>query len=203
MVKVYSDLISGDEMVSDSYPHTMINEDTTMEVKARYVQKGSDNIQIAADDEIDEGDTETVVDVQDSFQLNEINLSKKEVMMWAKKYFSAVTDKLKESDPDRIPLFKKGATTTIKLILSKHDEMQIFTGRSINMDGSLAFAYQKEQEDEGPTFLFFVDGMKGQKFWARNNLILSNQIRFTTCVYQILLKAISSLAVNKLACKES
>ena len=165
MVKVYSDIVSGDEMISDSYPHSFINENTTMEVRARYCKKGSDQIAIASDDQLDDDEEgETVVDVADSFQLNEINLGKKDVMMWAKKYFTTVTDKLKESDPERVPLFKKGATATIKLILSKHDEMQIFTGRSINMDGSLAFAYQKNQEDEGPTFLFFIDGMKGEKF---------------------------------------
>ena len=165
MVKVYSDLISGDEMISDSYPHEFINEGTTMMVKARYCKKGSDQIAIASDDQLDDDEEgETVVDIVDSFQLNEINLGKKDVMMWAKKYFTAVTDKLKESDPDRIPLFKKGATASLKLILSKHDEFQIFTGRNVNMDGALAFAYQREQEDEGPTFLFFVDGMKGEKF---------------------------------------
>lgn len=165
MVKVYSDLVSGDEMVSDSYPHTMINEDTTMEVRARYVKKGSDNIAIASDDVMDDDDqAETVVDVQDSFQLNEINLSKKEVMIWAKGYLTSITKKLQESNPDRVPGFKKGSTQTLKMILSKHDEFQIFTGKNINMDGALAFAYQKEQDDDGPTFLFFIDGMKGEKF---------------------------------------
>ena len=165
MVKVYADLVSGDEMISDSYPHTWINEDTTMEVRGRYVTKGSDNIAIASDDVIDDDENaETVIDVVDSFQLNEINLAKKEVMVWAKGYLTAVTKQLQESNPDRIPLFKKGSTATLMLILSKFDEFQIFTGKSINMDGALAFAYQKEQTDDGPTFFFFTDGMKGEKF---------------------------------------
>ena len=142
MVKVYSDLVSGDEMISDSYPHTITNEGTTMEVRAKYTKKGSDQIAIASDDVVDDDDDgETVVDVVDTFQLNEINLSKKEVMLWAKAYLTEITNKLKESDPDRVADFKKGSTATIKLILSKHAEMQIFTGRSINMDGALTFAY--------------------------------------------------------------
>ena len=78
MVKVYSDLVSGDEMISDSYPHTITNENTTMEVRAKYTKKGSDQIAIASDDVMDDDDDgETVVDVVDTFQLNEINLSKK------------------------------------------------------------------------------------------------------------------------------
>ena len=51
-----------------------------------------------------------------------------------------------------------------KLIVGKFDEFQFFTGTSYDMDASLAFAYQKEQEDEGPTFLFFNDAMKEVKF---------------------------------------
>ena len=165
MVKVFSDLISGDEMVSDSYPHQLVYENAVMEVKAKYTTKGSDAIAIASDDVMDDDEQgETVVDIVDSFQLNEINLSKKEVMVWAKGYLTAVTTKLKETNPDRIPDFKKGSTAALKLILSKHDEFQIFTGKSVEMDGALAFAYQKEQEDEGPTFLYFIDGMKGEKF---------------------------------------
>ena len=166
MVKVFSDLVSGDEMISDSYPHNIINEETTMEVKARYVTKKGDQIAIASDDVMDDDeDGETVVDIVETFKLNEINLSKKEFMVWAKGYLGKVVEKLKESNPDRVDTFKKGATQTIKLIGGKFSEFQIFTGQSIDMDGALAFAYQKEQEDEGPTFLYLIDGMKGEKFW--------------------------------------
>ena len=101
----------------------------------------------------------------DAFSLNEMGMAKKEFMLWAKKYLQAVVAKLKENGKeDRIPDFKAGSTQTIKLIASKFDEFQIFTGSSINMEGALAFAYQKNQEDEGPTFLFLVDGMKEERF---------------------------------------
>lgn len=165
MVKVFSDLVSGDEMISDSYPHTLVNEETTMEVKAKYVTKGSDSIAIASDDVVEDDEQgETVVDLVDRFELQEMQLSKKEVMTWAKAYLTEITNKLKETNPDRVTPFKKGTTASLKLILSKFDEFQIFCGKSYNMEGALTFAYQKEQDDEGPTFLFFVDGMKGEKF---------------------------------------
>lgn len=41
-MKVFKDLISGDELCSDSYPHQLIYDDACLEVKARYVKKGSD-----------------------------------------------------------------------------------------------------------------------------------------------------------------
>ena len=42
--------------------------------------------------------------------------------------------------------------------------MQIFTGANMDMDGGFGYAYQKEQYYAGPTFLFFLDGMKEEKF---------------------------------------
>jgi hypothetical protein len=165
-MRVYKDLISGDELISDSYPQSLINDETTLEVRARYTKKASDNIQIASDDVADDDEEgETVVDVVEAFKLNEMTISKGEFMAWAKAYLPKVTAKLTEAGKeDRVPVFKKGATQTVKLIAGKFDEFQIFVGPSYNMEGALAFAYQKNQEDEGPTFLFFVDGMKEEKF---------------------------------------
>jgi hypothetical protein len=47
-MKVWKDIISGDEMVSDSYPHTLTYEDAILEVKSRLVSKNkNDNFGIA------------------------------------------------------------------------------------------------------------------------------------------------------------
>ena len=45
-MKVWIDLLSGDEMVSDSYKMQMLFNDACLEVKAKFVTK-NDNIQIA------------------------------------------------------------------------------------------------------------------------------------------------------------
>ena len=81
-----------------------------------------------------------------------------------KGYLKTVTDKLKETKPERADAFKKGATDVVKLIVSKFDEFQIFTGSSYDTDASMAFAYTKEQTDEGPTFIYFADALKEEKF---------------------------------------
>ena len=59
---------------------------------------------------------------------------------------------------------KKGATELVKFIASRFDEMQLFVGEKMDYEGAFCFAYQKEQEDEGPTFLFFKDGLKENKY---------------------------------------
>ena len=38
-MKVWKDLLSGDEFVSDSYPNTLIFEDACLEVKSRLLTK--------------------------------------------------------------------------------------------------------------------------------------------------------------------
>lgn len=168
-MRVFIDPVSGDEFFSDSFPHTLIFDGTTIEAKAKYVTKGADNFQIAPDgDESagEDGEGETVIDIVDKFELKEIGgQSKKEFMQWAKLYFGKVTQKLKDQDEaDKVPAFKAGATALVKHIVGKFDEFQFFLGSKNDFEGAMCFAYQKEQEDEGPTFLFIKDGLKETKF---------------------------------------
>lgn len=165
-MKVFIDLISGDEMVSDSYPHTEVYNGAGLEVKARYRTKGSDFIAIASDDvNDDEAPGETVVDIVDAFKLNETNFDKKGFMAWCKAYMAKLVTVLEANGKaDRVPEFKKGATEMVKFIVSKFDEFQFYAGSKFDMEAGLAFSYQKEQTDEGPTFLFFADGLREEKF---------------------------------------
>jgi hypothetical protein len=64
---------------------------------------------------------------------------------------------------DRVATFQKGATQFVKHIVEKFDEVQIYTGREFNTDGGYAYCYYKNQEDAGPTFFYFLDGMKEEK----------------------------------------
>ena len=51
----------------------------------------------------------------------------------------------------------------IKFIVGKYDEMMIFTGESYDCEAGLCFSYTKDGETE-PVFLFFIDGMREEKF---------------------------------------
>ena len=80
-------------------------------------------------------------------------------------YLKKVKGKLEEAgQTERVATFQKGATELVKFILSKYDEMQIFTGESNDFDAGFAYCYYKEQTDPGPTFLFFADGLKEEKY---------------------------------------
>lgn len=164
-MRVFTDYISGDEFFSDSFPHQVIFEDACIEATAKYITKGAETVLLATDEEEEEVEGETVVDIQDKFALNEVqNFTKAEFMAWARGYLQKVTTRLQESNPDRVAGFKKGATQLVKLIAGKWSEMQLFAGEKNDFDGAFCFAYQKNQEDEGPTFLFFKDGLKESKY---------------------------------------
>ena len=91
-------------------------------------------------------------------------MAKKEFMGYCKGIMPRICKKLTENGKeDRVAAFKAGATEMVKFIISKYDEFQFFTGPSFDMDAGMAFAYQKEQDDEGPTFLFFLDNMSEMK----------------------------------------
>ena len=115
------------------------------------------------DDEANDN-AETVVNIVDAHQLQETNFSKKDFMSLVKPYLKKVVEKLKENGKeDRVKGFQQGATEMIKFLVSRFDEMQIFMGQSMEAEAGLCFAYNKDDEID-PTFLFFADGMKEEKF---------------------------------------
>jgi hypothetical protein len=145
-MRVFKDLISGDEFFSDGFVHEVCMEDACIKAKAKYVTKGKETVMIATDEEEeDTGDGETVVDIVDKFELNEVQgWSKAEFMQWCRGYMQKVVAKLTELDKaDRIPLFKKGATQLVKLIAGQWSEMQIFVGSKMDYEGAMCFAYQE------------------------------------------------------------
>lgn len=42
-MRVYKDVLSGDEMISDSYPFEMIHEDAVMKVQSRLISKNKND----------------------------------------------------------------------------------------------------------------------------------------------------------------
>lgn len=79
-------------------------------------------------------------------------------------YLKRVVGYLKEKGKeDRVADFQAGATELIKFVMGKFDEMQIFLGENMDTEGALCFAYTIDGETD-PTFLFFVDGLRQEKF---------------------------------------
>lgn len=110
-------------------------------------------------------DAVSVIDIVDSFNLQELTLSKGEWTAYIKTFLPKVKKHLEaKGKQDRIPIFQKGATAFVKHILEKFDEVQIFAGKAFDVEAGCAYCYYKDQSDAGPTFFFFADAMIEEKF---------------------------------------
>jgi Translationally controlled tumour protein len=108
-----------------------------------------------------ESTSKRVVDIVDAFRLQETSWDKKGFMGYIKGYMKAVADKLPE---ERREKFMAEAPAAVKELLGRFSELQFFTGESMDLEGSMAYAYYKEGATE-PTFLYFKDGLKEVRAW--------------------------------------
>ncbi|XP_057494380.1 translationally-controlled tumor protein homolog [Actinidia eriantha] len=165
---VYQDLLTGDELLSDSFPYKEIENGVLWEVEGKWVVQGAINVDIGANPSAEGGDEDEgvddqavkVVDIVDTFRLQEQPpFDKKQFVAYAKMYIKALTPKLEQEKQE---LFKKHIEGAIKFLLSKLSDLQFFVGESMHDDATMVFAYYKEGATD-PTFLYFGHGLKEVK----------------------------------------
>ena len=164
---VYQDLLTGDELLSDSFPYKELENGMLWEVDGKWVIQGAVDVDIGANPSAEGGDDEgvddqavKVVDIVDTFRLQEQPpFDKKQFVTFMKRYIKNLTEKL---DEEKKELFKKNIESATKYILGKIKDLQFFVGESMLDDGSLVFAYYKEGATD-PTFLYFAYGLKEVK----------------------------------------
>ncbi|CAI9118820.1 OLC1v1020444C2 [Oldenlandia corymbosa var. corymbosa] len=165
---VYQDLLSGDELLSDSFPYKEHDTKILWEVEGKWVVQGAVQVDIGANPSAEGADEDEgvddqavkVVDIVDTFRLQEQPaFDKKQFVAYIKKYIKLLTPKLDEENQE---LFKKNIEAATKFLLSKLSDLQFFVGESMGDDSSLVFAYYKEGATD-PTFLYFGVGLKEVK----------------------------------------
>jgi hypothetical protein len=166
---LYRDVISGDEMFSDAFKITEL-DDIVYEVdcKTITVKEGAD-VDIGANPSAEEGEDEaledgmkTVNNVVYSFRLQETSFDKKSYMTYIKGYMKSVKAKLQESNPDRVGGFEKAATPFIKKVLENFKDYEFFVGESMNPEAMVALLNYRE-DGITPYLTFFKDGLKEEK----------------------------------------
>ncbi|KAL8208304.1 hypothetical protein R6Q57_007716 [Mikania cordata] len=171
----YQDLISGDELLSDSFPYKELLNGILWEVEGKVKifdlgmggtrSSGSDiganpSAEGAEEDEGVDDQAVKVVDIVDTFRLQEQPaFDKKQFVAYIKKYIKTLTPKLDEEKQD---FFKKNIEAATKFLLSKLSDLQFFVGESMHDDGTIVFAYYKDGASD-PTFLYFGVGLKEVK----------------------------------------
>ncbi|KAL0457414.1 UNVERIFIED_CONTAM: Translationally-controlled tumor protein [Sesamum latifolium] len=162
---VYQDLLTGDELLSDSFPYKEIENGALWEVEGKWVVKGAVDIDIGANPSAEGGEEDEgvddqaikVVDIVDTFRLQEQPpFDKRQFVSYIKKYIKLLSAKLEGEKQEQ---FKKTIEGATKYLLAKIKDLQFFVGESMADDSTLVFAYYKEGAVD-PTFLYFAHGLK-------------------------------------------
>ena len=104
-----------------------------------------------------EGVEREMIDLVEEYKLTKLDISKEDLDTWMSNHLSQVAETCLQQ---RIGAFKQGASELSKFVLTNFDKVTVYTGPSQNAEGSLAFAYDKDEATTGPVFLFFFDGMR-------------------------------------------
>ena len=124
-MKIFKDIVGGDEMLSDTFQMTLEYEDAIIKVPSKNRPKDDlGNVDIGCGNAFGGGDAEEeqpaaggegvemVLDVVANSELKQVNMSKKEFMAYIKDYFKKIITYLEENGKsDRVDSFKKRSSS--------------------------------------------------------------------------------------------
>ena len=171
---IYKDFISGDELCSDSYPMKELHDGAIMEVSGANIKEdgGIDESLIGGNASAEGEDAGagaddgavTGINVVMTHKLCETAFAKKDFKVYMKDYLKKTIEHLKaEGKDDRIPAFKKGAQAAMMEIMNSFKDWVLYTGESMDPEGSLVFGNYRE-DGITPYFWYFKDAMEEEKF---------------------------------------
>jgi len=170
---IYKDAITGDEMFSDSYKIKLV-DDVIYEVTGKYVTRKLGDVVLAganaSQEEQDEGTEESAesgIDVCLNQRLVEVPFlgDKKAYMGYIKDYMKALLKRVEANSPKELETFKKNIQPAVKKIMDRHDNLQFFTGESMNAsEGMVALVeYRDIDGTDTPILSFFKHGLIEEK----------------------------------------
>ncbi|XP_026489306.1 translationally-controlled tumor protein homolog [Vanessa tameamea] len=172
-MRIYKDIITGDEMFSDTYKIKLVDE-VIYEVTGKLETRTQGDVRIEgfnpSAEDADEGtDTasESGVDIVLNHRLVESYAfgDKKSFTLYLKDYMKKLVAKLEEKSPDQVEIFKTNMNKVMKDILGRFKDLQFFTGESMDCDGMVAMLEYRDINDVStPIMMFFKHGLEEEKF---------------------------------------
>lgn len=167
-MKIFTDIFSGDELLSDAYDVKEVDgvifeadcENITIKAGAD-IDIGANPSAEGGDEELEEG-METVNNVVYSFRLQQTAFDKKSFLTYIKGYMKAVKAKLAETNPDQVEVFEKGATAYVKKVIGSFKDWEFFTGESMDPDAMVVLMNYRE-DGETPFVAIWKHGVKVEK----------------------------------------
>ena len=168
---IYKDVISGDELFSDSYNIKLI-DDCYYEIEGKRIteKEGDYSAMIGAnpsaegggDDDFDSCE-KTDINIVIAHKLQQTYFTKKQFMGYIKDYMKSLVEKIKETDPEKIKEWKDKLQAKVKDILAHFDAYEFYYGESMNPDGCVLFLNYRE-DGITPFFTVFKDSVEGEKY---------------------------------------
>jgi len=167
---IYKDVITNDEMFSDTFKMKESEDGIFFEVEGKTVTRteGFDDALIGANasaEELCEGAEDSSVsgvDIVLNHSLKETAFDKKAYIAYMKDYMKAVKAHLEKNNPDRVEKFMADAGPAVKKVVSSFKDYQFFTGESMNPEGMVGLLNYR-QDGITPFMLFFKDGLLIEK----------------------------------------
>lgn len=104
-----------------------------------------------------------VIDVVDSFRLEQTSFDKKSYLTYMKGYLKAIKAKLEDSKPDRVAAFEKGAQAYIKKVLENFGDFDFYTGDSMDPEAMVVPLGYRENGTT-PYLVYWKDGLRAEKY---------------------------------------
>jgi len=174
-MKIWKDIITGDEMFSDTYKIKLVDE-VIYEVTGKLEQRRAGEIVLAGANPSAEGEdadggseagVESGVDIVLNHRLCETFAfgDKKGYTGYLKEYMKKIVEKLQENNPDQVDVFKNNINKAMKDILGRFKDLQFFTGESMDCDGMVAMMEYRDIDGESvPILMCFKHGLEEEKF---------------------------------------
>jgi len=168
---IYKDIISGDELLSDTFKIQEDFDGTILKVDAKFVAVKNENDFNIGGNPSQDGQEEAegldtnvrqVIDVVDVSRLVEVSFDKKTYMGSIKEYMKVITATLTEKNPARVDAFKKSAQEFVKQVIGGFDDYVFYVGETQNLEGMIILA-KYDETGVKPTFYFWKDGLKEEK----------------------------------------
>ncbi|CAI6085450.1 hypothetical protein V2G26_020614 [Clonostachys chloroleuca] len=167
---IYKDIITEDEIISDSYDLKLI-DDIVYEADCAMITEGAVEVNTGANasaEEADEALEDAEVKVNNivhSFRLQTTAFDKKSYLTYLKGYMKSVKNALQEkgASADTITAFEKGASKYVKeKLLPNFKDFEFYVGESQNPDGMVVLLNYRE-DGVTPYIIVWKHGLSEMK----------------------------------------
>jgi len=169
---VYKDILSGDELFSDSYPIKLVDE-LYYEVEGKVISTSNDidEALIGGNKAVEPGEEDAGVDASSTTGINvvmthklvETGFDKTSFKDWLKTYMKELKKRVEQKTPDRVDKFMSGMQKWAKDVLANFDNYRFYLGERLDPEGMVILQGYRDDQTT-PYFIFFKDGLQEEKY---------------------------------------